>query len=143
MSGLDNPILLLEGENFGGNYGQILNIVQTNEPMPGYANQPIYFGSVVVGTYSVYALNMPQNYSGNNSELLKAYVVVIQVTNVPSGSTGINVTPMNIPTPEISTYGIHTNITGQLNIDIVNASSIQFDMPSSAPAIDGLIVIGF
>jgi len=91
MSGLDNPILLLEGENFGGNLGQILNIIETNEPMPGYGNQPIYFGSNVVGTYSVYALNMPQNYSGNNSQLLKAYVVVINVTSVPSGSTGINV----------------------------------------------------
>jgi hypothetical protein len=143
MSGLDNPVLILEGENFGGNYGQILNVVETNEPMPGYGNLPIYFGSAVVGTYSVYALNMPQNYSGNNSELLKAYIVVIKVTSVPPGSTGINVSPMNIPGPEISTYGIHTNITGQLNIDIVNASSIQFDMPSSAPAIDGLIVIGF
>jgi len=142
MSAIESPVLYKQATQEGTTLGQVLSFIQTNQPVEGYLNQPIYFGSVVVGYYSVYAINLPQNYSGNNSELLKGYIIMAQINDVPGGSTGINTSPMSIPGPDISTYGISTSFTGQLNFDIIDASTVQISMPAQ-PGIDACLVIGF
>jgi len=142
MSGIESPVLYKQATQEGTTLGQVLSFIQTNQPVQGYLNQPIYFGSSIVGYYSVYAINLPQNYSGPNNELLKGYILMAQINYVPSGSTGINTSPMNIPGPEIATYGISTSFTGQLNFDIIDASYVQISMPS-VPGIDACLVIGF
>jgi hypothetical protein len=156
MSGIENPLLLETAIQEGTSYGVIQKFIQTNEPSPGFANVPIYYGTDVVGYYSVYPINIPANYvtSGNdlnpnpsgpeNYNVAKGYILIAQVLSVPSGSPGINVTPMPLPEPFMTGpwIGFETNDQG-FNFDAIADNQVQFQMPSSAPAVNGLIVIGF
>jgi len=112
---------------------------------PGFANVPIYFGSNVVGYYSVYPINIPANYvtSANdlnpnpsgpeNYNVAKGYILIAQVLSVPSGSPGINVTPMPLPEPFMTGpwMAFETN-DGGFNFDAIADNQVQFQMPSSA-----------
>jgi len=155
MSGIENPLLLEIALEEGTTYGVIQKFIQTNEPSPGFANLPIYFGSVVVGYYSVYPINIPANYVSSgavnpstsgpeNYNVAKGYILIAQVLYVPSGSSGINVTPMPLPEPFMTGpwMAFETNDQG-FNFDIIADNQVQFKMPSSAPVVNGLIVIGF
>jgi len=94
MSGIENPLLL----------------------------ETIYYGTDVVGYYSVYPINIPANY-------------------VTSGN--VNPNP-SVPEPFMAGpwMAFETNDQG-FNFDIIADNQVQFKMPSSAPVVNGLIVIGF
>jgi len=151
MSVIENPVILnlaLEESNL--QIGVIQNFIQTNTPIPGFENQPIYFGSNVVGYYSVYAINMPQNLPSDvEIYVVKGYILIAQVVEVPSGSAGINVSPLALPQPYITqnflsfqTAPTGTSNNGELVFDIVDGQSVQFYMPT-APTFGALITIGF
>ena len=152
MFGISNPILLQIGESEGTSYQSISSYVQTLNTVPGYGNIPIYFGSLVVGYANFYALNLPQNEgSTSNQDVLKGYFVIIYVFDVPSGSSGINVSPINTP-PPFFVYDIFMfTLTGEIDIDVIpqdisansSANVIQFYMPSSAPATECALLVGF
>jgi hypothetical protein len=95
MSGIENPLLL----------------------------ESIYFGSDVVGYYSVYPINIPANYVTSANDL----------NPNPSGPEPFMTGPW---------LAFETNDQG-FNFDAIADNQVQFQMPSSAPAVNGLIVIGF
>jgi len=82
---------------------------------------------------------------------LKAYFVNIYVFEVPSGSAVINTAPINTPPPYFEYDIFAFTLTGELNVDVIpqdtsansSADVLQFYMPSSPPATECVLLVGF
>jgi hypothetical protein len=143
MSGIELPTLLEQAIQEGITYGQVIPFIETNEPMPGFNEQPIDFQSTQLGTYSVIPINMPQNYTGPNNELLKAFVILAKITYIPSGIAANTYTnQLPLPQPYINTYGTLATFTGQLTFQVYG-TYFQIEIPSSVPQVDACLVMGF